>query len=140
MTVEKNKTKKYITGFWILFLTGILAVFMLFFLIAKGKLGFMPSFEELENPKSALATEIYTTDGKILDKYFLHENRTFIDYNNLPQHLIDALIATEDVRFYRHAGIDLRGLGRVVKGIVTGNTSSGGGSTISQQLDRKSVV
>ncbi|MFW6277232.1 MAG: transglycosylase domain-containing protein [Prolixibacteraceae bacterium] len=134
MTEDKSKTKKYIIGFWIIFLTGILAVFLLFFLIAKGKMGFMPSFEELENPKSALATEIYSTDGKIIDKYFLHENRTYVDYNNLPQHLIDALIATEDVRFYRHAGIDLRGLGRVAKGIVTGNTSSGGGSTISQQL------
>ncbi len=134
MTENKSKTKKYIIGFWILFLTGILGVFLLFFLIAKGKMGFMPSFEELENPNSALATEIYSTDGKIVDKYFLHENRTFVDYNNLPQHLIDALIATEDVRFYRHAGIDLRGLGRVAKGIVTGSTSSGGGSTISQQL------
>ena len=129
-----NKTKKYIIGFWSLFLVGVLGIFLLFFLIAEGKLGFMPTFEELENPKSALATEIYSNDGKIIDKYFLHENRTFVDYGNLPQDLVDALIATEDVRFYSHSGIDLRGLGRVAKGIATGNTNSGGGSTISQQL------
>ena len=94
----------------------------------------MPTFEELENPQNILASEIYSSDGKILDKYFINENRTNVEYEDLPQHLIDALIATEDVRFYRHSGIDLRGLARVVKGIFTGNTSSGGGSTISQQL------
>jgi len=135
MTEEKNKNyKKYIVGFWSIILTGILALILLFVSIAKGWLGFMPSFEELENPPNILASEIYSSDGKILDKYFLRENRTFVDYENLPQHLIDALIATEDVRFYSHSGIDLRGLARVFKGIITGDTSSGGGSTISQQL------
>ena len=134
MTENKIKYKKYIIGFWLVFLLGIVSVFLLFFLIAKGKLGFMPSFHELENPKSELATEIYSSDGKILDKYFLNENRTFVSYQNLPPHLIEALVATEDVRFYTHSGIDLRGLGRVFKGILTGDTNSGGGSTISQQL------
>jgi len=134
MTENKNKYKKYIIGFWSLFLIGIIAVFLMFFLITKGKMGFMPSFEELENPKSALSSEIFSSDGKILDKYFISENRAHVGYDNLPNHLIDALIATEDVRFYSHSGIDLRGLARVVKGIITGDTSSGGGSTISQQL------
>ncbi len=134
MTEENNNRKKYLIGFWSLFLLGLTGVFLIFFLIAKGKLGFMPSFEELENPKNVLASEIYSSDGKILDKYFIHENRTYVDYSNLPQHLIDALVATEDVRYYRHSGIDLRGLGRVFKGLVTGETGSGGGSTISQQL------
>ena len=94
----------------------------------------MPSFEELENPKNILQSEIYFEDGKTLDKYFIRENRTYVDYEDLPPHLIDALIATEDVRFYSHSGIDLRGLVRVVKGIVTNDSSSGGGSTLSQQL------
>jgi penicillin-binding protein 1A len=82
----------------------IAGVALLFILIARGNLGFMPAFEELENPPNILASEIFSEDGKILDKYFIHENRTFVNYENLPQHLIDALIATEDVRFYRHSG------------------------------------
>ena len=78
--------------------------FLFFFLIAKGYLGFMPSFEELENPKNILASEIFSDDGKILDKYFIRENRTYVDYKNLPPHLIDALIATEDVQFLQAFG------------------------------------
>ena len=133
--VEKGKSFiKYIIAFWTVVLLGITGIFLLFFMIAKGKLGFMPSFEDLENPQSNLATEIYSVDGKVLDKYFIRENRTFVNYKNLPPELIQALIATEDVRFYKHSGIDLRGLARVVKGILTGRTSSGGGSTLSQQL------
>ena len=134
MAKKKNNFKKYILWFWSVFgiLTGI--GFLLFFMIAKGWLGYMPGFEELENPRNILASEIQSEDGKILDKYFIRENRTYVEYNNLPQHLIDALISTEDVRFYRHSGIDLRGLVRVFKGIITNDTSSGGGSTISQQL------
>ena len=131
---NNKKWKRYINWLWTLFIFGIVGVVSVFFLIAKGYLGFMPSFEELENPRNILASEIYSVDGKILDKYFIRENRTYVGYDNLPQHLIDALIATEDVRFYGHSGIDLRGLVRVFKGIITGDTSSGGGSTISQQL------
>lgn len=131
---KKENWKKYIVGFWLLFVLGITGVAIFFIMLAKGNLGFMPSFEELENPPNILASEIFSEDGKILDKYFIHENRTFVNYENLPPHLIDALISTEDVRFFRHSGIDLRGLARVFKGIVTGDTSSGGGSTISQQL------
>ena len=134
MGKNTNKFKVYLITFWSLFLLGVGGVVLLFAMIANGKLGFMPSFEELENPKNILASEIYFEDGKIIDKYFVSENRTFVDYENLPPHLIDALIATEDVRFYRHSGVDLRGLVRVVKGIVTGDSSSGGGSTLSQQL------
>ncbi len=135
MKKEKRRNwKKYIVGFWALFLLGIAGVALLFIMIAKGNLGFMPTFEELENPPNVLASEIFSEDGKVLDKYFIHENRTYVNYENLPQHLIDALIATEDVRFYRHSGIDLRGLVRVFKGIITGDSRSGGGSTLSQQL------
>lgn len=131
---KKNNWKKYVIIFWSLFLAGVAGVVLLFVLVAKGTLGFMPTFEELENPPNILSSEIYSEDGNILDKYFINENRAPVNYSNLPPHLIDALIATEDVRFFRHSGIDVRGLLRVFKGIVTGDSSSGGGSTISQQL------
>jgi len=134
MEVKTSNFKKYLITFWALVLLGIAGTALFFMLIANGKLGFMPSFEELENPKNILATEIYFEDGKILDKYFVNENRTFVDYEDLPPSLINALVATEDVRFYNHSGIDLRGLVRVFKGIITGDSSSGGGSTLSQQL------
>jgi len=134
MKEKKSRFKKYLIIFWAFVLLCIGSIALLFLLIANGKMGFMPSFAELENPKNILATEIYFEDGKVLDKYFVRENRTYVKYNNLPQNLINALIATEDVRFYKHSGIDFRGLIRVAKGIITGNSSSGGGSTISQQL------
>lgn len=134
MVEKKINFKKYILLFWAAFLFFVAGGVLFFILIARGTLGFMPSFEELENPRNILASEIYSEDGKVLDKYFIRENRTYVDFKNLPPHLIDALISTEDVRFYNHSGIDLRGLVRVVKGIVTNNSSSGGGSTLSQQL------
>jgi len=134
MGETKTNFKKYVLWFWSAFVLVMAGAFLFFFLIAKGILGFMPSFEELENPRNILASEIYSEDGKVLDKYFIRENRTYVNYKNLPPQLIDALIATEDVRFYSHSGIDLRGLVRVVKGIVTNDSSSGGGSTLSQQL------
>lgn len=114
---------------------GLVASTIVFFwLIASGALGFMPTFEELENPKSFVASQIITTDNQILGKFYKNENRTLVEYKDISPFLVKALVATEDERFYKHPGIDLRGLGRVVKGILTGNTSSGGGSTISQQL------
>lgn len=131
---KERKWKKYIVIFWTVFVLGVAAVVLLFALISRGTLGFMPTFEELENPPNLLSSEIYSDDGNILDKYFINENRAFVHYSNLPPHLINALIATEDVRFFSHSGIDVRGLLRVFKGIITGDSSSGGGSTISQQL------
>ncbi len=133
MTDENNQTRKYIRYFWGLFAGVALIVIFIFFLIARGTLGFMPTFEDLENAETVLASQVISEDEKLLGTYF-KENRTFVNYEDLPDHLVKALIATEDVRFYRHSGIDFRGLLRVIKGIITGNTSSGGGSTISQQL------
>ena len=133
MEIEKANFKKYIFRFWGIYFGCLLFTFLMFFCIAKGVFGEMPSFEELENPKSLLASEVISRDGVMLGPYF-KENRTLVTYNNLPEDLVHALIATEDVRFYTHSGIDLRGLGRVFKGLVTGDSSSGGGSTISQQL------
>ncbi|HSH19418.1 MAG TPA: transglycosylase domain-containing protein, partial [Draconibacterium sp.] len=126
--------KKYIIWFWGIVLGSLFAAFLFFFLLSKGILGFMPSFEELENPKNILASEMLSADNVILDKYFIRENRSYIDYKDLPPHLVDALISAEDIRFYKHSGIDLRGLLRVMKGIITMDSSSGGGSTLSQQL------
>lgn len=133
MEKEKNKFRKYNLIFWSIYVGGLLMVGSLFYFIANGKLGEMPSFRELENPQSLLASDVVSRDHVVLGRYF-KENRSFINYDNLPKNLVDALVATEDVRFYEHSGIDLRGLLRVVKGVLTGNSSSGGGSTISQQL------
>lgn len=125
--------RKYIIAFWSLFVLGIIGVIFLFVGISDGMFGFMPTFEELENPKSYLATEIYSVDNEILGNW-AYQNRSLVDYSQLSPHLVHALQATEDIRFHKHSGIDIRGLGRVAKGIVTGNRSAGGGSTITQQL------
>lgn len=125
--------KKYIRIFWYLYAAGVLFVFLLFFGIAQGWLGFMPTFEDLENPESLFASEVISDDGIVMGKFF-KENRSFVKYEEFNPMLVKALVATEDVRFYKHSGIDARGLVRVVKGIVTGDSNSGGGSTISQQL------
>lgn len=125
---------KFFVAFWSVILIFIFGAFLFFWLIAEGKLGFMPTFEELENPNNRFASEVYFADGPVMNKYFEKENRKYIEYHEIPQSVIDALIATEDVRFYDHSGVDVRGLFRVVKGLLTANTSAGGGSTISQQL------
>ena len=129
-----KKYWKFFVIFWSVLLVGIIGVFVFFWLISAGKLGFMPTFEELENPNNRFAAEVYFADGPIMNRYFEKENRKYIEYREIPQSVIDALIATEDVRFYDHSGIDVRGLFRVAKGLLTANTSAGGGSTISQQL------
>ena len=95
--------------------------------------GAMPSVEELKNPKLNQSSEIYSQDGVMIGKFYA-ENRTPIKYENIPKHLINALVATEDIRFYKHGGVDGRSVGRAVVGVMTGRSSSGGGSTITQQL------
>ncbi len=96
----------------------------------------IPSFEELENPQSMLASTIYTADNVEMGRYF-RKNRTTVEYHELSPHLVNALIATEDERFREHSGIDLRATGRVVKGMLMGDKNKGGGSTISQQLAKQ---
>jgi len=109
-------------------------IFILFLLISNGFLGFMPSFDELENPKSNIATEIYSSDQVLLSTFFI-ENRSPVEYKDISPNLINALVATEDVRFYDHSGIDARGLARVLfRTVLMQDQSSGGGSTITQQL------
>ncbi|MDR2130593.1 MAG: transglycosylase domain-containing protein [Odoribacteraceae bacterium] len=130
-----KKYRKSFIVFWGAFLLLVGGACLFFYLVAIGKLGFMPTFEELENPTSRFASEVYSGDGKMIGKYFRgNENRRYTDYDDIPENVLNALIATEDVRFYDHSGIDGRGLLRVIKGLLSGNTSSGGGSTISQQL------
>ncbi len=95
----------------------------------------MPTLDELENIETSLASEVYTADSVVMRKYFYKENRTYVPYENISKNVVVALVSTEDKRFYNHSGVDLKGFipgfGRCV---VTGNQSSGGGSTISQQL------
>jgi penicillin-binding protein 1A len=129
-----NQYRKYLWWIWGVFGAVFFFIFLLFTLISKGWLGFMPSFEELENPKSNLATEVLSADQQILGAFF-EENRSFVSYEELSPNLINALIATEDVRFHKHSGVDARGLLRVlVKTVMMQDQSSGGGSTITQQL------
>ncbi|MGJ8743898.1 transglycosylase domain-containing protein [Polaribacter sp.] len=129
MTTEKTTNfKKYIKWFWGIVLGGFLSIVFLFLLTSWGVLGVLPTFEELENPETNLATEVISSDGKTIGKYAT-ENRTPILYKELPQNIVDALVATEDERFYEHAGIDFRGTARAIL-----KPGSGGASTITQQL------
>lgn len=121
---------KYIKWIWRLFAAGIVSIIILFLLASFGAFGEMPSFEELENPSSNLASEIISSDGKTIGKLYLNENRTPIKFEDLPENLINALVATEDERFYDHSGIDARGTIRAA--VFLGK--KGGASTISQQL------
>ena len=131
--MSANKSSKYIRLTWLIVWLPFL---VLFFSISFISLEFfidLPSVKELQNPKSNLATVIYSSDLKTLGKYYA-ENRVSVKYYELDQDLINALIATEDARFTEHSGVDLRALGRAFFGALTGKSSSGGGSTLSQQL------
>jgi len=115
---------------WLIFLTPISLITFLFYYASTGGFGDMPDLEVLENPKTNLASEIFTSDGKTLAKYYFNDNRTPVTFDELPTHLVDALIATEDIRFYSHSGIDFkRTFGAALK-----FGKDGGGSTITQQL------
>jgi len=134
MSIDEKRQRLFIRIFWILFAIPFLILVIIFSLIVSGKMGFMPTFSDLENPKSNLASEVITEDGQVLGKFY-YENRSFINFDELSPSLEKALLATEDVRFFRHAGVDIRGLMRVlVRTIMLGEKESGGGSTITQQL------
>ena len=120
---------KYIKWFWITILGSISALILLFLLASWGAFGALPSFEELENPEKNLASEVISIDGITLGKYF-KENRTPVKFKDLPDNLINALVATEDERFYEHSGIDFKATLRAI--VKLGK--DGGGSTITQQL------
>ena len=127
-----KKPKTAVQKLWIAF-GGLLAFLILFFIcVATGIFGTMPTFDELENPKTNLATEIYSCDGKLLGSYYV-ENRSNVRYSELSPYLPEALISIEDERFTEHSGIDEKALFRVAFGVLTGK-KKGGGSTITQQL------
>ena len=136
---SKKDTRRGIRIVWISFAAFWVVLVLFFTMLSLGWLGFMPSFEELENPRSNLASEVWSADGEVLG-YIGIENRSSLTYREITDNgknlnLIHALVATEDVRFYDHAGIDARSLARVFfKTLVGRHSSSGGGSTITQQL------
>lgn len=124
--------KKIVKWFWIIFTVPIVSVMLMLLLVWC--FADIPSFEELESPDSKLATQVIAEDGEILTTFHI-ENRSYVSYEELSEHLVHAAVATEDVRFYRHSGIDFKSLGRVVfKTLLGGDSSQGGGSTITQQL------
>ena len=137
MARKKQKKEKsffpYIKWFWILFGSGVTFIVVIFLLASWGVFGEMPTFEHLENPDTNLATEIISSDGETLGKLYLDDNRTPIAFENLPKNLVDALVATEDARYYDHSGIDARGTIRAFAYLGT----KGGASTISQQLSKQ---
>ena len=134
---KKKKTtpsfSKPIRWFWIFFLAFILSGITVFISASLGLFGEMPDHTALENPRTNLATEIISSDGKTLGKFYYQDNRTPVAFSDLPKHLVEALIATEDVRYFEHAGIDARGTLRAFVKLGKG----GGASTISQQLAKQ---
>lgn len=131
---KSQNFKKYLKAFWIIVFSPVILALLIFSAISLGLLGFMPSFEELENPKSNLASEIYSADGVLLGTYYIH-NRSNVEYEELSPNIVNALLATEDIRFHNHSGVDVRSIMRVLfRNILGGQRSAGGGSTLSQQL------
>ncbi|HZJ80002.1 MAG TPA: transglycosylase domain-containing protein [Dysgonamonadaceae bacterium] len=137
-SIKKQSTFKHkiIKGLWLIFGAIVLSSILLFGLIAIGAIGYIPPIDQLENPIDKYASQLYSSDGKVISTYSQSkENRVFVTYDELSPHLIDALIATEDIRFYSHSGIDIYALARaVVKRGILQQKSGGGGSTITQQL------
>ncbi|MBX9808104.1 MAG: transglycosylase domain-containing protein, partial [Flavobacteriaceae bacterium] len=134
--IQTKNTEKdinyYKKKFWKIFFYGLGGLLLFFLFASWGLFGSMPSFEDLENPDSNLATEIISSDGVVLGKYF-EKNRSQLKYSDLPKSLVQALVATEDERFYEHSGIDGRGTLRAMVSLGT----SGGASTLTQQLAKQ---
>ncbi len=134
--INNDKYKIQVTLFWVSFLIGICFFIGIFIYTALGYLGEMPAFEQLENPKTNLATQIISSDGVVLGKFYYNDNRTPITYEELPKNIVQALIATEDERYYDHSGIDWYATLRAIYFLG----ERGGASTITQQLARQLFV
>ena len=130
---NKAFKKKFAIWFWSLLSAGLVAIVLVFWMITKGWLGYLPPLDELQNPKNKFATEVISSDMQLLGRYYRNENRVGVAYTDISPNMINALIATEDVRFYDHTGVDLKSLFRAV--IMLGK--AGGGSTITQQLAKQ---
>ena len=131
--------KRFIHILWALLAGGFVSAIVGFFAIWFGWIGYMPDIEDLQNPINRFATEVYSSDGKVIGTWNLNkENRIVIPYKKMSPYLVQALVATEDERFYEHSGIDFRALGRaIIKRGILGQTNAGGGSTITQQLAKQ---
>lgn len=129
----KKWYKPFLIWFWSLFVGGILVIWLVMWLITKGALGYLPPLEELRNPKNTFASEIISSDMQSLGRYYRYENRVGVQYSDLSPNLINALIATEDARFYGHTGVDLKSMLRAI--LKLGR--AGGGSTLTQQLAKQ---
>lgn len=128
-------TRRAVRIFWIVIAAPFALLLLLLALTAVGTFGKLPTFEELENPKSNIATEIISEDGKLIGTFHI-ESRTYVSYDELPTDLVAALVATEDARYYGHSGIDFISLARVALRTVGLQQRQGGGSTITQQLSK----
>ena len=130
---SKNNFRQFSFILWALFLFPVFFISTIFYFASIGGLGDLPNLEVLENPKTNLASEIISSDNRTLGKFYFKDNRTPVTFDELPKHLIEALISTEDIRFYSHSGIDFK---RTLSAIIKLGTD-GGGSTISQQLAKQ---
>ena len=131
--------KWFVRFLWTLLILVVLGAATAFYAIDQGWIGYMPPIEDLQNPINRYATQVYSSDGKLLGTWnYNRENRVLVDYTKLSPALVQALVATEDVRFYEHSGIDFYALARaVIKRGIMGQKSAGGGSTITQQLAKQ---
>ena len=133
MTMDNTILKKILIWFWSIFALGLASIILIFWLITKGALGYLPPLDELQNPKNKFATEVISSDMQLLGRYYRQENRVGVNYEDISPNMINALIATEDARYYSHTGIDFKSLLRAI--IKMGK--AGGGSTITQQLAKQ---
>ncbi len=131
--MDNKNLKKVLIWFWSIFVCGIVSVVFVFWMITKGWMGYLPPLEELQNPDNKFATEVISSDMQLLGRYYRQENRVGVTYEEISPNMINALIATEDARYYNHTGIDFKSLLRAV--IKLGK--AGGGSTITQQLAKQ---
>ena len=130
---SNNILKKALIGLWSIFILGIVSIILLFWMISKGWLGYLPPLEELQNPRNKFATEVISSDMQLLGRYYRQENRVGVNYEDISPNMINALIATEDARYYSHTGIDFKSLLRAIAKMG----KAGGGSTITQQLAKQ---
>ena len=137
--IYRQMRKFIVRSLWTILIGGVLLVVLAFTAIFNGWIGYMPPVEDLQNPINRFATQVYSADGKVMGTWnYNRENRVLVDYTQLSPSLIQALVATEDIRFYEHSGIDFYALGRaVVKRGLMRQKSAGGGSTITQQLAKQ---
>jgi len=131
--MNNNFRKTFLKWFWGIFAAGLVMMVLIFWMITKGWLGYLPPLEELQNPKNKYATEVFSADMQSLGRYYRQENRVGVQYADLSPNLINALVATEDIRFYDHTGIDTKSLLRAILTMGAG----GGGSTLTQQLAKQ---